>query len=313
MTQGYHKAGYTRDGTYHHGRYPKTGIQIAEHADGSVTFDYGHSMGSTTFPSVEAMHETIPDWIAARRKRLLAEAVELEKVERAVEKDARRRAGGPFRMTAAIAPTTPRKPRRPYRMDPQAGRVYAAEAAAFLPMFGQSASGNAAVELPEYHQLRDYVTKVENDKWFRRHFGRRHFIVQDGRGLSRTAGNGSGRRINIAKDSRARWIVLHELAHCLTPPGAQAHGPEYVAIYLKLVRHFLGRKAWKALYAECRTRKVKMQRRRKARRPLTETEKAALRHRLAIARDKARAEKDALDVVDSLEADAERLLDEEVA
>jgi putative metallohydrolase (TIGR04338 family) len=214
---------------------------------------------------------------------------------------------------AEPSPRKPRKRRGPYRMDPQKERVYAAEHAAFDPMFGTQANGCPVVDFPDYPALRDYVTKIENDKWFRRHFGRRHFVVQDGRGLSRTLGNGQHGRINIAKDGRCRWVVLHELAHCLTPPGAQDHGPEYVAIYLKLVRHFLGRKAWKALYAECRTRKVKMQRRRKARRPLTETEKAALRHRLAIARDKARAEKDALDVVDSLEADAERLLDEEVA
>jgi hypothetical protein len=165
--------------------------------------------------------------------------------------------------------------------------VYAAEAAAFLPLYGAASKGTPT-ELPEYHHLRDYVTKIENDKWFRRLFGRRRFIVQDGRGLSFTAGNGGGRRINIRRDCRFRWVVLHEIAHCLTPAGAQAHGPEYVSIYLKLVRHFLGRAAWKALYTECRSRKVKMQRRRTARRPLTEAEKAVLRDRLAVAREKAR-------------------------
>lgn len=205
-------------------------------------------------------------------------------------------------MTAAAAPDNPRKPRRPYRMDPQKERVYAAEHAAFDPMFGTRANGCPVVDFPDFPALRDYVTKIENDKWFRRHFGRRHFIVQDGRGLSTTLGVGQGRRINIAKDGRCRWIVLHEIAHCLTFGFVQAHGPEYVRTYLALVRHFLGRKAWKALYTECRNRKVKMQRRRKARRPLTEAEKAVLRDRLAVAREKAK-HNDTADIADTAEGE----------
>jgi hypothetical protein len=69
-------------------RFPKTGITIDMHDGGRVTFDYGHSMGSTTFDTVACMADpdNVPRWITERRKRLVAEAAELDKVERVVER-----------------------------------------------------------------------------------------------------------------------------------------------------------------------------------------------------------------------------------
>ncbi len=186
----------------------------------------------------------------------------------------------------------PRGPRKPYRMDPNKARLYAAEYSAFLRLFGSSESGGAKADLPEYDDLRAYVSKIQRDKWFVRMYGRRHFIVGDGRGLSKAVGIGYGNRITIARDSRARWIVLHEIAHCLTPAGKQHHGPEYAQTYLKLVGHFLGKAARKALYDAFRAHKVRMRVRKTRRRALTPEERAALTRRLEVGKARAQAERE---------------------
>jgi putative metallohydrolase (TIGR04338 family) len=169
---------------------------------------------------------------------------------------------------------------RSYRRDPQQWRVYDAENVALG--HGHDYPDTVTVDLPELADVRAYVLKVQTDKWFVRHFGRCRFTVKDGRGMSRTTGYAHGWTITIPRRSRCRWIVLHELAHCLQTGSVQAHGPEYVRTYLRLVRHFLGREAWRALYRECKARKVKMQVRR--RRPLAPEQRARLLERLATAR-----------------------------
>lgn len=203
--------------------------------------------------------------------------------------------------TPRAAPTTPRAPRKPYRMDPQKGKVYAAEVAAFCR------GDEVTVDLPEMADLERFVWKVEHDRWFRRTFpGRTGFRVKDGRGLSRHVANAGRRTIRVSRKGRAKWVVLHELAHCLTPPGAQDHGPEYVGIYLKLVRHFLGREAWRSLYRACKERKVKTHTRRRRRVPLTSEQREALVRRLEVARSKQHADRELARWEAQVERDIER-------
>jgi len=66
--------------------YSKTGIKIGTRRDehGLYWFDYGINRGSEGFKSVEELQATIGPWIEKRRKELVAEAAELERIERFV-------------------------------------------------------------------------------------------------------------------------------------------------------------------------------------------------------------------------------------
>jgi len=173
-------------------------------------------------------------------------------------------------------------------MDPQRQRVYDAERAAFLPMPGARDGHRFVVELPELADLQRFLDFVRTSRWFRRTFGNQYYDMraQDGRGQIHSAANAGHRTVSVKRAYRCRWIVLHEVAHVLTPAGCQKHGPEYVKIYLQLVRHYLGRAAWRALYDQCKLHRVKMQTRKRARRPLTPEQRAVLIDRLREARER---------------------------
>ena len=64
-------------------------------------------------------------------------------------------------------------------------------------------------------------------------------------------GKGGG-EIRLARQSLREPVVLHEIAHVVTP-GA-GHGPPFVAALLALVRERLGFHAYGALLAELRRR-----------------------------------------------------------
>lgn len=121
-----------------------------------------------------------------------------------------------------------------------------------------------AVDLPELADVRAYVAKVTRDRWFVRHFGAHAIEVLDGRGLRpATVARGGDGSITIRRRVRCRWVVLHELTHCLVSPARhEGHGPEFVRVYLSLVRHFLGRQARRNLKAAMRAEGVRMQHRR---------------------------------------------------
>jgi len=62
--------------------------------------------------------------------------------------------------------------------------------------------------------------------------------LHDGRGHRRAASYGGC--IALPKWARQDVVVLHELAHELTP-GAIPHGPEFVYVYINLLHAVLGR------------------------------------------------------------------------
>lgn len=55
-------------------------------------------------------------------------------------------------------------------------------------------------------------------------------------------------------------VVLHELAHHVTPHGNEyaAHGPEFVGNFLALVREFMGPEVWMLLYDSMLQNNVKI-------------------------------------------------------
>jgi putative metallohydrolase (TIGR04338 family) len=68
---------------------------------------------------------------------------------------------------------------------------------------------------------------------------------------------GGGGRITLPLFARNPWVILHEVAHNLTPNRYAAHGPEFAGVLLFLVRTRLGNEAGAALLAEYRTHKVR--------------------------------------------------------
>jgi putative metallohydrolase (TIGR04338 family) len=111
-------------------------------------------------------------------------------------------------------------------------------------------------------EMAAFLTKVMNSAPIQRRYApylRSTLTVSDGRGRRRACG-GYG-RIRMPKWARTTYIVLHETAHTLTirkyGEGTSAHGREYAAIYLDLVRFGMGKEAHAALLASFKAHKVK--------------------------------------------------------
>ena len=113
-------------------------------------------------------------------------------------------------------------------------------------------------------------------------------VVGDGQDrLALRVSSNSGARggqgaISLPKWARNRYVVAHEVAHCIAPDQSK-HNWEFCAIYLELVKYFCGKADAERLQAEFKAHKVKFRAPRK-RTPLTEEQKAAARERLAKAR-----------------------------
>lgn len=183
--------------------------------------------------------------------------------------------------------------------DSKRSAVYAAENEAF----GQRPKGDLATScyphpkavdrfetLPE---VRAYIVRVMSSKRFEKIIGRRIWFdpkaavrVKDGRGR-KSACCWSYRRFSFPMFSRTRWIILHEIAHGATglkhrEPVA-AHGREFCAVYLELVRYWIGKEAHDALREQFKQHKVPYAPKRKGRK-LSPEEREVLVERLAAAR-----------------------------
>lgn len=131
-------------------------------------------------------------------------------------------------------PATWGKPPSP--RDAQRARVYNAED----EVWGRATERR----LDTMERVRAFVRRVESTTLWRElssGVGRNQWVnVQDGRGSSRSRAIPEEWTIRIVKQHRNRLVVLHELAHLVTPSRFAAHGPEFTAHYLGLVRRFLG-------------------------------------------------------------------------
>lgn len=151
--------------------------------------------------------------------------------------------------------------------DSQRSKVYAAEKA--LPGY---LTERRLETVPE---LQAYVDEVTRSEWFRWRFPRLGsaramgglvpVLVLDGRG--RRSACASGRTISMPCFARSRMVVLHELAHvCILfdpsvrPGSYAAHGWEFCAIYLELVRQFFDQPMHDALVWSFRTHRVQFAR-----------------------------------------------------
>lgn len=115
----------------------------------------------------------------------------------------------------------------------------------------------------------------------------RRVEVGDGRGRRAACAWGDW-KISIPLWARHEVVVIHELAHIVTNRhfgsyGVAAHGWQFCSVFLDLVRFIMGREAHDALKGSFKKYRVKFSKPR-ARKPLTDEQKAALAARLAEAR-----------------------------
>jgi len=139
------------------------------------------------------------------------------------------------------------KRRRP--RDNQRKRVYDSENA-----LGKTTCGG---RLESVSEIEDFVNKIVRSRWMNtiaRKNGNYyvHSVeIKDGRGTR----NGFAYRyalsghavLNLPRWSRSKLVVLHEFAHTLTPDRYAAHGPEFCANYLDLVKRWIDKDTHAAL------------------------------------------------------------------
>ncbi len=123
-------------------------------------------------------------------------------------------------MVATPAPGRPR--------DNQRARLYRAEFEV-----------DAGRRLPTVPVLQAYVDALAAAGWFRARWPDRAFEVRPGFGHRRATADADG-VLQMPKWARSELVVLHEVAHCVTPWSFASHGPEYAGVLLCLVRRAIG-------------------------------------------------------------------------
>ena len=108
--------------------------------------------------------------------------------------------------------------------DSQRARLYRAE--------GEVDSGR---RLPTVARMQSYVDAVVATDWFLARWGERTLDVRPGFGHRRATADQNG-VLQMPKWARSELVLLHEIAHCLTPVDVAAHGPEYAGVLLALAR-----------------------------------------------------------------------------
>ena len=130
--------------------------------------------------------------------------------------------------------------------DSQRSKVYKAEVEAF-PGIHEAAWGT----LDECEAFAERVKATDywqsNDGWMKVSFG-------DGRGRRRACYKGAFRRVCLPKWARNRWVIVHEMAHCLTHKthgmDVPAHGSTFCTHYAHLARELFGTGAAALLVAK---------------------------------------------------------------
>jgi len=112
--------------------------------------------------------------------------------------------------------------------DNQRARLYRAE--------NEIDAGRA---LPTVGVMQAYVDGVAATGWFVDRWGDRTFEVRPGYGHKRATANREG-VLQMPRWARREMVILHEVAHCVTPESFAAHGSEYAGVFLAIVRRAMG-------------------------------------------------------------------------
>jgi len=120
--------------------------------------------------------------------------------------------------------TAPARPR-----DSQRARLYRAEGLV-----------DAGRRLPTVGRMQAWVDGLVATDWFVARWGERSFEVRPGFGHRRATADAANGVLQMPKWARSELVLLHEVAHCLTPLTHASHGPEYAGVLLALARRGMG-------------------------------------------------------------------------
>jgi putative metallohydrolase (TIGR04338 family) len=112
--------------------------------------------------------------------------------------------------------------------DSQRARLYRAE---FAVHHGR--------RLATVERMQAWVDGLCAMEWFVARWGSRSFDVRPGFGHRRATADENG-VLQMPKWARTELVLLHEVAHCLTPSTCASHGPEYAGVLLALARRGMG-------------------------------------------------------------------------
>jgi len=98
---------------------------------------------------------------------------------------------------------------------------------------------DAGRRLPTVPILQAYADSLVQFDWFRARWPDRAFEIRPGYGHRRATATVDG-VLQMPKWARSELVVLHEVAHCVTPWAYASHGPEYAGVLLCLVRRAMG-------------------------------------------------------------------------
>lgn len=113
--------------------------------------------------------------------------------------------------------------------DNQRARLYRAEGAV-----------DAGRRLPTVERMQAWVDGLAATDWFVARWGQRCFEVRPGFGHRRATADAATGVLQMPKWARSELVLLHEIAHCLTPLTFAGHGPEYAGVLLALARRGMG-------------------------------------------------------------------------
>ena len=118
--------------------------------------------------------------------------------------------------------------------DSQRSKVYKAENQVFS--FKEE-------KLETMAQAQLVVNEVINSDYYKSNKGWKRVKLSDGRGSRRAFYYYDDRRVSLPKGSRMRWVIIHEMAHCLTHKTVGddvGHHGSFCTHYANMVSELIG-------------------------------------------------------------------------
>ena len=114
---------------------------------------------------------------------------------------------------------------------------------------------NEKLEL-DLSELQWIAEEIAGAGWFRQRYGWREWTVKDGRGAMGARAGRDGKSSHMPHGTRLKYLLVHEMAHCVDGTGAEDHGAIFAAVYLFMVGRVYSATAKKRLAQNFRERGV---------------------------------------------------------
>lgn len=106
-------------------------------------------------------------------------------------------------------------------------------------------------------QAQAFLEEVLDSTWFRSRFGKVEIRMEMTKGWTRSYCRRSSKLIRMLPQHLNERVIIHELTHALVPAPHAGHGRLFCAIYLDIVRQYLGERCYGQLLKGYRREGVK--------------------------------------------------------